>query len=178
MSGANASESSAWKLDTSQTIVVASSTSPTSDDSGVPTFPASATGRSASRQIAPSSSVVVVLPFVPVTATKRFGSSRQASSSSPSTGSPRSRAADDHGRLVRHARALHHAGHAVEQLHPVDAEMRLEVAGHVRAAGVGADHLAVRREHPRRRDPGAREPDDQVRPVGEGRPHEPGIDAW
>ena len=37
--------------------------------------------------------MVVVLPLVPVTATKRFGSSRQASSSSPSTGTPRSRAA-------------------------------------------------------------------------------------
>jgi hypothetical protein len=74
-------------------MVASPSTSPTSDDSGVPTFPASATGRPASRQMAPSSSVVVVLPFVPVTATNRFGRSRQASSSSPSTGTPRSRAA-------------------------------------------------------------------------------------
>ncbi len=59
----------------------------------MPTLPATATGSPASRQIAPSSSAVVVLPFVPVTATKRCGSSRQASSSSPSSGSPRSRAA-------------------------------------------------------------------------------------
>ena len=47
--------------------------------------------------MAPSSSVVVVFPFVPVTATSRFGSSRQASSSSPSTGRPRSRAATSTG---------------------------------------------------------------------------------
>ena len=92
-SGAKASLSSAWKLETSQTTVVSGSTSPTSADSGVPTLPATATGSRAARQIAPSSSTVVVLPFVPVTATKRFGSSRQASSSSPSTGTPRARAA-------------------------------------------------------------------------------------
>ena len=93
MSGASASESSAWKLDTSHTMVASGSTSPTSEDSDVPTFPARATCSPASRQIAPSSSVVVVLPFVPVTATNRFGRSRHASSSSPSTGRPRSRAA-------------------------------------------------------------------------------------
>src|SRR4051812_4686958 len=38
------------------------------------------------------SSTVVVLPFVPVTATNSFGISRHASSTSPSTGMPRSRA--------------------------------------------------------------------------------------
>src|SRR4051794_13431369 len=41
----------------------------------------------------PSSSTVVVLPFVPVTATNSLGSSRQPSSTSPSTGTPRARAA-------------------------------------------------------------------------------------
>ena len=93
MSGANSCESSAWKLDTSHTTVASGSSLPTREASGVPTLPATATGRPASRQISPSSSAVVVLPFVPVTATKRCGSSRQASSSSPRTGSPRSRAA-------------------------------------------------------------------------------------
>ncbi len=93
MSGANSIESSAWKLDTSHTTVASASRVPTSVASGVPTFPATATGRPASRQIAPSSSAVVVLPFVPVTATKRCGRSRQASSSSPITGRPRSLAA-------------------------------------------------------------------------------------
>ncbi len=92
MSGASSTASSAWKLDTSHTIVAAGSTSPTSADSGVPTLPATATGSPAARQIAPSSSTVVVLPLVPVTATKRLGSSRQASSSSPTTGTPSSRA--------------------------------------------------------------------------------------
>ena len=93
MSGAKASESSAWKLETSHTTVERGWIVATRDDSGVPTLPATSTGRSAARQIAPSSSVVVVLPLVPVTATKGLGSRRQASSSSPSTGSPRSRAA-------------------------------------------------------------------------------------
>ena len=178
MSGAKASESSAWKLDTSQTTVVASSTSPTSAESGVPTFPASATGRPASRQIAPSSSVVVVLPLVPVTATKRFGKQPPGQLELAEHRQPALARGHDHRRLVRHARALHHHRRALEQLHPVHAEMRLDVARNVRRARVGADHLAVRRQHARRRDPGAREPDDQVRAIGERRPHEPGIEAW
>src|SRR5882672_6535046 len=41
----------------------------------------------------PSSSTVVVLPLVPVTARQRFGIARQASSSSPTTSIPRSNAA-------------------------------------------------------------------------------------
>ena len=59
----------------------------------MPTLPATATGTPAARQIAPSSSTVVVLPLVPVTATNGLGSSRHASSSSPVTSMPRSRAA-------------------------------------------------------------------------------------
>ena len=70
----------------------------------MPTLPATATGLPAARQTWPSSSATVVLPLVPVTATKRFGSSRQASSSSPMTGTPRSRARGDDGRLAGHAR--------------------------------------------------------------------------
>ena len=83
MSGAKASASSAWKLETSHTITVSGLTAPTSEDSGVPTFPATAAGTPASRCTAPSSSTVVVFPLVPVTARKGLGSSRQASSSSP-----------------------------------------------------------------------------------------------
>ena len=64
-SGANASESSSWKLDASQTIVVSAPTSPTSEASGVPTFPATRTGSPAVRQRWPSSSATVVLPLVP-----------------------------------------------------------------------------------------------------------------
>ena len=59
----------------------------------MPTFPATATGWPAVLQTWPSSSATVVLPFVPVTAQKRFGSSRQESSSSPITGMPSSWAA-------------------------------------------------------------------------------------
>src|SRR5256885_5836454 len=77
-------------------MIVASGASavPSSALAAVPTLPTTACGRPASRQIAPSSATVVVLPLVPVTSNHgRSPSSRQASSSSPSTGTPRSRAA-------------------------------------------------------------------------------------
>ena len=54
----------------------------------MPTLPATATGAAAVRWMWPIHSVVVVLPFVPVTAMNSPGSSRQASSSSPMTGMP------------------------------------------------------------------------------------------
>ena len=92
-SGEKYSVSSSWKLDASQTTVASASIASTSEASGVPTFPATATGRPAVRCRWPISSVVVVLPLVPVTAQKAFGISRQASSSSPVTSIPRSRAA-------------------------------------------------------------------------------------
>jgi hypothetical protein len=69
------------------------SSSPTSEVSGVPTFPANAAETPASRWISPSSPTVVVLPFVPVTAMNSLGSRRHANSTSPITGIPRSRAA-------------------------------------------------------------------------------------
>src|SRR2546430_217653 len=53
-SGANASLSSSWKLDASQTTVVVGGSSPTSVASGVPTLPATATGSPAARRIAPT----------------------------------------------------------------------------------------------------------------------------
>ena len=84
-SGANDSASSSWKLEHSQTTVASGETSPTREDSGAPTFPATATGFAAVRQMCPSISVTVVLPLVPVTATNRLGMSRQPSSSSPTT---------------------------------------------------------------------------------------------
>ena len=92
-SGANAEASSSWKLDTSQTTTAAGSRPSTREASGVPTLPATATGTPAARCISASSSTVVVLPLVPVTARKRLGISRQASSSSPVTSMPRSSAA-------------------------------------------------------------------------------------
>src|SRR3954453_3767266 len=72
--------------------VVSRSISPMRELSGVPTLPATATGSSAARQISPQSSATVVLPLVPVIPTKALGSARQASSTSPTTSTPRSRA--------------------------------------------------------------------------------------
>ncbi len=87
--------SSSWKDDSSQITQSACSTAV----SGAPTFPATATSRPAARNIAPISSVVVVLPFVPVTPTSgRSGWSRQPSSTSDQTGMPRARAAATSGR--------------------------------------------------------------------------------
>ena len=80
--------SSSWKLETSQTTTSPGLTLPSSSVSARPTFPA--TG---ARSIAPSSSLVVVFPFVPVTATIVVASSREPSSTSLQTGIPRVRAA-------------------------------------------------------------------------------------
>ncbi len=88
-SGAKARVSSSWKEEASQAIVTSGPSEPTSEQAAVPTLPATATGRLASRWMCPISSVVVVLPFVPVTAMNSLGSIRHASSSSPMTGSPR-----------------------------------------------------------------------------------------
>ncbi len=66
--------SSSWKLESSQTIHVSAGASTAL--SARPTLPATATSRPAARNIAPSHSVVVVFPFVPVTPRIGFGSSR------------------------------------------------------------------------------------------------------
>ena len=82
--GANVSTSSSWKLETSQTIGPPGSTSPTSALNGRPTLPATGAAR-----MCPSSSLVVVFPFVPVTARSGLsGRSRNASSISLQTGMP------------------------------------------------------------------------------------------
>ena len=69
------------------------------DERGVPTFPATSTSRPAARKIAPSSSTVVVFPFVPVTPITRVPSPscRQPISTSDHTGTPHSRAASTSG---------------------------------------------------------------------------------
>ena len=54
----------------------------------------------------PIHSVVVVLPLVPVTATNSFGSSRQASSSSPSTGDATAPRRHHDGGVLGYAGAL------------------------------------------------------------------------
>ena len=63
--------SSSWNDEASQTTVTSRGQPPSSvsDDAAVPTLPATATGSPASRWTCPIHSVVVVLPFVPVTAT-------------------------------------------------------------------------------------------------------------
>ena len=76
----------------------------------MPTFPAVG-----APSIAPSSSVVVVFPFVPVTPTIGFSSSREASSISDQTGIPRSARGCDERGLARHPRALDQHVDAVEQ---------------------------------------------------------------
>ncbi len=68
----------------------------TASTSETPMLPTAAVRRPAARSIEASMSVVVVLPFVPVTTSQGAASgprSRQASSSSPHTGTPASRAA-------------------------------------------------------------------------------------
>src|SRR3954447_7531910 len=93
-SGANSIVSSSWNDEASQTTTAPGSMVPTSELAAVPTLPATATATPASRWMWPISSVVVVLPFVPVMAMNSCPpSSRQASSSSPRTGRPRRRAA-------------------------------------------------------------------------------------
>ena len=149
--------SSSWKEEDSQTTVASASSSPTSEETGVPTLPATATGSPASRWTWPIHSVVVVLPFVPVTAMNSFGSSRQASSSSPTTASPRARAARDDGARVRHAGALDERPDAVEQLVARVIQMHFDARcakpADVGRAGVDADHLLpARPQRERRRD--------------------------
>ena len=128
----------------------AASTAPTSEASGVPTLPATATGRPASRWIAPSSSVVVVLPLVPVTATNAV----RAAAARPARArrSPRSRARSaqrDHRRLLRARRGSSpRSAHAVEQVDAVacpGAPRRPSSSALRRPPESHADHLAVRR---------------------------------
>ena len=122
-SGAKSSVSSSWNEDASHTIVTSCSTEPTSELAAVPTLPATATGKPASRWMCPISSTVVVLPFVPVTATNSFGSIRHASSSSPSTGRPRSRAAAITGACAGTPGLLTTARTRSEQRHALLAHM-------------------------------------------------------
>ena len=144
---------------------VARRSPPRSPVSAVPTLPATATGSPASRWICPSSSTVVVLPFVPVTATNALGTRRQPSSSSPSTGTPRARAAAMTGASRGTPGDFTTARACGQQRQPVAADVRLDVARarRRRAAVDRDDPLAARLQRPRRGDPRAREPDDEPR---------------
>ena len=79
--------SSSWKLDSSQTIQASGGAS--TPESARPTLPATVTAPP--RNIAPSHSVVVVFPFVPVTPTIGFGRKAAASSTSLQIGIGRAR---------------------------------------------------------------------------------------
>src|SRR5688572_6246576 len=92
MRGWKISMSSSWKTPTSQTIQVSGSMPPTSELSARPMLPATATDRPPELRISPRSAVVVVFPFVPVTARIGFGRSRAPSSSPSQMGRPRVRA--------------------------------------------------------------------------------------
>ena len=151
--GRKLSTSSSWKHESSQTIHSSAGTSPTSSLSAVPTFPAVPPPRP---NIAPSSSVVVVLPFVPVTPTTGFGQQprrRARSRSRPASRAPE-RAATS-GRLARNARALDEHLDAVEQGEIVVVAKR----------PVGGDDLRpARLERGLRRPARAREPEDERPP--------------
>src|SRR5216684_1951921 len=66
--GWNDSMSSSWKLLTSSTAIDEAPISETTDENAVPIFPATAYDTCASFKSLPMSVVVVVFPFVPVTA--------------------------------------------------------------------------------------------------------------
>ena len=118
-------------------------------------FPATAASRPSARSIAPSSSLVVDFPFVPVTATKRVpmgASNRQPSSISDQTGMPARASRCDERPLARDPRRLDEQPRAVQQ-----AEVFL-----VAERAVDQRHLVPPRLEPRgRRLPGAREPVDE-----------------
>ena len=79
---------------------------PASSQSGRPTLPATSTLRPAARNIAPSSSVVVVLPLVPVTPTKRVGRAAGSQLDLAPDRNVRACAPPHQRRLGRHAGAL------------------------------------------------------------------------
>ena len=120
----------------------------------------------------PISSTVVVLPLVPVTATKRFCEQPPGQLELADHRDPPFARCGDHGRVGGDAGALDDAADARERelrvLHKLDAAS-LELRG-PRAGRVAADHaLAARRQRQRRRNPGARQPDDEVGAGGQRR---------
>ena len=114
--------SSSWKLESSQTIQ-ASGFGSTTVVSGRPTFPATSTGRPAARKIAPRSSVVVVLPFVPGHAEDRVAGKEPVAELdlAPDWHGTLARGGDER-RLRRNPGAFHEQVHAVEERGVVRAE--------------------------------------------------------
>ena len=122
---------------------------PANVDSAVPTLPAPAHGTPPRSSMAAVSSVVVVLPLVPVMPTigLRSSSRRYASSTSAHTGMPAERAARDDRGLLRDAGALDEQVGAREQLGIVAAGHRFDARGRlpcIRPA-IGEHDVHVRR---------------------------------
>src|SRR5690606_10451645 len=93
-----------WKLDSSTASTSRPAGSMTASRIGVPTLPTACARSPAARRMDSSICTVVVLPFVPVTASHGAASrprSRHASSTSPHSGRPRSRAAVSSGAVGR-----------------------------------------------------------------------------
>ncbi len=146
----------------------------------MPTLPATATGMPAARNIAPTSSTVVVLPFVPVTATNGLGSARHANSSSPITSMPRSRAAATTGASRGTPGDLTSVA-ALQQLHAVGRRVHLhaEVAEIGELGPIHADHLLPPgSQHRRRRPARAGEAHDQIGAWGERRATRHASSVW
>ena len=167
--------SSSWKLDASQTTVAAGSSSPASEESGVPTLPATATGSPAVRYRCPSSSTVVVLPLVPVTATNRFGIARQASSSSPDHVDPPLQRSSDHRRLPGHPGALDDGprplkqGKSIRIQHNFDTGRR-QPCRPIRMPRIDPPNdLPPPGQQPSHSLPRPGQPNNQKRPLGQGR---------
>ena len=163
------SMSSSWKLESSQAIHAPASTRPASDVSGRPTLPATSHGTPPVRSIAPSSSVVVVFPFVPVTPAIGLGSIRAAKLDLAPDRHARGAGRFDLVGLRRNPRALHHRiqsfhGHNVTPEDGFDTD--LAKPPHVDVAGrVGRDDLRLGPHAPNRltrRDSAPRQPDDQI----------------
>ena len=90
MSGANLVTPSSWKLDASMTTVSIASSLSATEENAAPTLPTACDGMCALRRMWSMSSVVVVLPLVPVTAICSAAQNREANSISPSTCLPAS----------------------------------------------------------------------------------------
>ena len=112
--------------------------------------PARRSRPSGAPRIAPSSSVVVVLPFVPVTPTIGAEQPRSRARSRSRRGSRAPARRDDELRLAGHARALHEHVDAVEQP---------ECRRRSRASGRPRTTSTPRLRAGRRRPPGARQPE-------------------
>ena len=156
------------------------STAPTSDASGVPTFPATATGKPAwpidlAEQLHRGGLAVRARHGQEAVWQQAPGQLELAGDLEPA----RERLGH-HGRLARHAGRLDHGARAAEQVEPVGvagAPRCPQAPPPRRLAAVAADHLAVAGEHTRDRRAGAGEADHQIGAVWERRACVHGVEA-